>query len=192
MGLEEPALRELALALSYDPLSNDTRVHGIWIYEWLARFPEARARAEAWSSEPDATRNAWRAALHLGHAEYVLLAFSPETPRKWRQARQLALAVSGGAASESRALIQSLVEDMGGQKTTRWHHLTYDFACTEALLGNPDAAVVWLRETAEGGFPNFLLFSKDPYLDSIRTHPGYVKLMAALKPKWERWREQYR
>ena len=40
--------------------------------------------------------------------------------------------------------------------------------------------------------PNYLLFSRDPLLDSIRSHPGYVQLMAELKPKWEAWRAAQR
>ena len=51
-----------------------------------------------------------------------------------------------------------------------------------------EGAVRWLRTTAETGMPNYLLFSRDPLLDSIRSHPGYIQLIDELKPKWEAWR----
>ena len=42
------------------------------------------------------------------------------------------------------------------------------------------------------GFPNYLVFSKDPLLDPIRSDPGFIQFMAELKPRWERWTAAYR
>jgi len=103
----------------------------------------------------------------------------------------LALAATGASPSEARGHIRNALDALGS-KHTNWHHLAYDAACIEALLGDQDAAVRWLREVASNGFPNYLLFSTDPYLDSVRAHPGFVQLMAELKPKWELRRTAYR
>ncbi len=65
-------------------------------------------------------------------------------------------------------------------------------ACTEALLGHPQEAVAWLRKASHAGLPNYLLFSRDPLLDPIRSDPGFIQFMAELKPRWERWTTEYR
>ena len=55
-------------------------------------------------------------------------------------------------------------------------------------MNNPDEAVRWLEVTAENGFPNYPYFQIDPNLDNIRDNPGFIDLMAKLKPQWERFR----
>lgn len=68
----------------------------------------------------------------------------------------------------------------------------YDLACAEAQLGHPAQAVAWLRKAAASGFPAYLMFLRDPLLDPIRSDPDFQRLMAELKPNWERWTAAYR
>ncbi|HZW91179.1 MAG TPA: protein kinase, partial [Myxococcaceae bacterium] len=72
------------------------------------------------------------------------------------------------------------------------HHQMYSLACAEAQLGHAAQAVTWLRKAAASGFPNYLLFQRDPLLDPIRSDPGFQQLMSELKPNWERWTQTYR
>jgi len=58
------------------------------------------------------------------------------------------------------------------------HHWMYNLACTEAQLGHAVQAVTWLRKAAASGFPNYLLFQRDPLLDPIRSDPGFRQLLA--------------
>ncbi len=49
----------------------------------------------------------------------------------------------------------------------------------------------WLRICASTGMPNFLLFSRDPSLDRIRSHPEFQRFMAEMKVTWEQYRQGY-
>jgi len=191
LGLDEAARREFDVALSYNPRSHWIRDRITRSYFWLARDAEAVAKAHEWFSEQEATLIPWESAVRLGHASEVLRAADPAKDKWWRPKRALALAATGASPSEARGHIRNALDALGS-KHTNWHHLAYDAACIEALLGDQDAAVRWLREVASNGFPNYLLFSTDPYLDSVRAHPGFVQLMAELKPKWELRRTAYR
>ena len=71
------------------------------------------------------------------------------------------------------------------------HHQMYNLACAEAQLGHAAQAVAWLRKAAASGFPDYLMFQRDPLLDPIRSDPGFQQLMAELRPNWERWTATY-
>jgi hypothetical protein len=71
------------------------------------------------------------------------------------------------------------------------HHEMHSLACTEALLGHPREAVAWLRKAAQNGLPSYLLFLRDPLLDSLRGEPEFIQLMAELKREWERRLQEY-
>jgi hypothetical protein len=57
----------------------------------------------------------------------------------------------------------------------------YNLSCAEALLGNPDSAVSVLSRSVECGYRNLAHLLADPDLDSLRTHTGYLKVVANLK-----------
>lgn len=191
LGLDEAARRELDQALSYNPRSHWIRDRVTRSYFWLARDSEALARARDWFTEQEVFLIAWESAVRQGHASEVLRVADPAKDKWWRPKRAMALAATGGSPKEARENIRSWLEAMGS-KHSNWHHFAYDAACVEALLGEHDAAVRLLREVASGGFPDYLLFSADPFLDSLRSHPGFIELMAELKPTWEQRRARYR
>ena len=70
--------------------------------------------------------------------------------------------------------------------TRSFHHTAYNVACIRALRREPQAAVEWLRRTADTGMPNYPLFARDPLLDSIRREPAFIAFMAELEPRWKR------
>ena len=71
------------------------------------------------------------------------------------------------------------------------HHGMHELACAQALLGHPRQAVAWLRKATQSGLPNYVLFLRDPFLDSLRSDPEFIELMAGLKADWERRLQEY-
>jgi len=191
-GLEEAGLRELELGLELDPLSDAGRVLITTGYEMAGRWQDAVARTRALNPEPKATRRAWKALVRVGQVDAVERVYDPAVAPNGQQsddriARAMVLALRGKGA-EAGALVKEIVDAGGPKQASTYHHDTYELAVVEAQLGHPDRAVAWLRRTVDNGMPDYLLFTRDPLLDPIRADPGFVHLMAGLKPRWERWR----
>jgi predicted esterase len=68
-------------------------------------------------------------------------------------------------------LVQMLPDDA----TTK-----YNLACAYALSGDADSALHWLGRAAASGFARLSLFESDTDLDSVRDHPGYTSVRAAV------------
>jgi len=71
------------------------------------------------------------------------------------------------------------------------HHVAYSLAATWAQLGETAAAIKWLREAANSGFPCFPSVERDPLLDPIRQNQEFTALVAALRRDFERDRARY-
>ena len=76
-----------------------------------------------------------------------------------------------------------------GKGFIHFHHTAYNIASTYALLRQPARAVYWLRQAADGGWPCYPAFERDPNLDRIRSDADFVVFMKDLKSRWERNRE---
>ena len=61
------------------------------------------------------------------------------------------------------------------------HHVAYSLGATFAQLGDHDAGIDWLRRAAQTGFTCPSWYERDPLLNPIRRHPGFVKLLAELR-----------
>ena len=77
------------------------------------------------------------------------------------------------------------------EKNRSYHHATNYVANLYALQGNAREAVEWLKKTAEYGMPNYLLFSRDSFLDRIRKDPAFIQFMAELKPRGEGYQREF-
>jgi tetratricopeptide (TPR) repeat protein len=75
-----------------------------------------------------------------------------------------------------------------GKGFVHFHHSAYNIASAYALLGQPEPALRWLRETADTGWPCYPYFATDPNLEPIRGDPRYAAFMQDLKGRWERYR----
>jgi DNA-binding winged helix-turn-helix (wHTH) protein/tetratricopeptide (TPR) repeat protein len=82
------------------------------------------------------------------------------------------------AAASKRSLVHS-------------HHCWYCAACVYAMCGKPEKAITELKRCAEGGLPNYRAFEKDPYLQSLHGHPGFVALIAQLRRDYEIFRDEF-
>lgn len=60
-------------------------------------------------------------------------------------------------------------------------YLLYGVACLYSLIGKPDEAVFYLTKSVEGGFAHRQYLEKDSDFESIREHPGYIRLIRDLK-----------
>ena len=92
----------------------------------------------------------------------------------------------GGDAHRAEQDIRTAVQK--GKGYIHFHHAGFHIALTYALLQRPDSAVQWLRQVAEGGFPCYPLFEREPFLDNVRTDPGFVAFMREQKVQWEQFR----
>jgi hypothetical protein len=61
------------------------------------------------------------------------------------------------------------------------HHVAYSLGATFAQLGQLDESIVWLQRAADTGLPCYPCFERDSLLAPLRQHPGFLRLMAALR-----------
>lgn len=61
------------------------------------------------------------------------------------------------------------------------HHTYYQIACVYAVLGDKDRAMAWLERSVAGGFACWPFFRADPFLESMRGEPAFVRLVAGLE-----------
>jgi hypothetical protein len=55
-----------------------------------------------------------------------------------------------------------------------------------AAIGRPDDAIHWVANAVDRGFINYpFLAEYDPFLETVRREPGFTRLLAAVKPRWE-------
>ncbi len=96
------------------------------------------------------------------------------------------LFAQAGDAARAEEDIRTAIEK--GKGFGHFHHTAYNIASAYALLHQPARAVYWLRQAAEGGWPCYPYFARDPNLDNIRRDPAFIAFMRELKAQWERYR----
>ncbi len=94
-----------------------------------------------------------------------------------------------GRHDVARAAIPRILEV--SRRTPAYHHVTHMIARIHALAGRRADALHWLRLTIDEGFPNYPALSRDPYLRSLRDDPVFLKLMGALRNRWEAARREF-
>jgi serine/threonine-protein kinase len=195
IGLLDKAIEELQKTLGLSPRDDNA----------LRRLAEARgyqglyeeALGTLRQADPKANASLWhyQAALlllHLGRrdeASGLIQAYLQAHPEDRGGVVTSARAVwhaMAGDARRAEADIQAAIAK--GEGYTHFHHAAFHIALAYALLQRPDSAVGWLRRVAEGGMPCFPLFERDPFLDNIRTDPGFIAFLHEQKVQWEGWR----
>src|SRR3989442_650704 len=97
--------------------------------------------------------------------------------------RAILFAKKGDARRAEEDVRNAVVE---GKGFVHFHHTAYNIATGYALLRQPARAVYWLRQAADGGWPCYPYFERDPNLDRIRSDPEFVVFLKDLKSRWER------
>jgi len=65
------------------------------------------------------------------------------------------------------------------------HHVYYQLGVASAIMNKKEVAIEWLNKAADTGFPNYPLFSSDPYLKNLEGFKEYEELLSKLKQKWK-------
>jgi len=195
IGMLDEAIAELQKTLAISPREDNA----------LRRIAEARMYQGRYQDglrilsqvDPDANPPYWHyqmalVLLHLGRRDSAfavirnyLRAHPEDRGGVVTSARAVWFAMAGDARRAEQD-IQTAVQK--GKGYIHFHHAAYHIALAYALLHRPDSAVQWLRTTAEGGLPCYPLFERDPFLDNIRSDPGFVAFLREQKAQWERYR----
>ena len=195
IGMLDEAIAELQKTLAISPREDNA----------LRRIAEARTYQGRYQDglkilsqvDPDANPPYWHyqmalLLLHLGRRDSAfavirnyLRAHPDDRGGVVTSARAVWFAL-GGDAHRAEQDIRSAVQK--GKGYIHFHHAGFHIALAYALLQRPDSAVRWLRQVAEGGFPCYPLFEREPFLDNVRTDPGFVAFMREQKVQWEQFR----
>ena len=197
-GFLDEARRELDSSLSLDPrdgcenpatcagFSRPRLARVLW---YRQQFDSALA---VYEQMPFVGDFAWEMAIVLGASGrpadgLALLDSAKMTFNGDREAvRGLLYAMLG---REREALEHIAVAAARPDSRSHFHHSQFTIACAYARLGKPAEAVEWLRQTAENGLPNYLLFRNDPNLKRLQGLPAYEALMAKLQQQHEAYRK---
>jgi len=95
-----------------------------------------------------------------------------------------------GKFSEAESEIQDVLRTTPIQNPT-YHHVTYYLASIYALQGKSSDAAIWLKKTADTGFPNYALFERDHNLDRIRQAPEFIHFMTEMKSLNAAYRSEF-
>ncbi|MCL4522379.1 MAG: protein kinase [Acidobacteria bacterium] len=196
IGLEEPAVREMRRAIEIDPQSEIARSRLVETYDLVVRPQEALRESEMLFGSVNTLIPAYmrKSLLWTGQLESARqvmedsLAKTPNDPFVLSE-KALYQALTGDIRA-AEAAIPGFVER--GKTSRAFHHLTYNVASIYALQGKSALAVEWLRKTVDTGMPNYILFARDPHLDKIRKDRGFVEFMAELKPRFEKYQQEFR
>jgi serine/threonine protein kinase len=198
IGLVDAALVEFGKSSDFDPTGqNDTRVMAMVLlsrgeYEEALRLfrqvaPEANSAA--WSGEL-----AWTL-LYLGKVDEAravidrFLKANPDDRAGMVTSIRALWYAKAGKVAEAEADIRAVVQK--GRGFVHFHHAAYNVASAYALLGRPGPAVEWLRTAADGGWPCYPHYARDPNLAKIRDDPAFIAFLADLRSRWERYRALY-
>jgi tetratricopeptide (TPR) repeat protein len=195
IGMFDEAIAELQKTLAISPREDNA----------LRRIAEARTYQGRYQDglkilsqvDPDANPPYWHyqmafVLLHLGRKDSAfaviqnyLRAHPEDRGGVVTSARAVWFAL-GGDAHRAEQDIRTAVQK--GKGYIHFHHAGFHIALAFALLQQPDSAVQWLRQVADGGFPCYPLFEREPFLDNVRTDPGFAAFMREQKVQWEQFR----
>ncbi len=96
------------------------------------------------------------------------------------------IAAKAGRRTEADSAIARAISLGGG--FGHFHHTAYNIAVAETMLGRRSAAIEYLEQAADDGFPCYTLFATDTNLAALRSESRFVALLTRLKADMERLR----
>ena len=195
VGLEDLSLRMLESARKRNPTSRNVRDQIAQALTYNGRWREALQRAKDLNVAPVGTGPV-EALLRTGQVDEAMKwifdadpdgVFMPDPPLA---IAALTFAVAG-KRDEAAFLAGFFERGYPLERGNPAHHEMHTLAATQALLGHPRQAVAWLRKATLNGLTSYPLFLRDPFLDSLRSDPEFIELMAGLKADWERRLREY-
>jgi len=193
IGLRDDAIAELRKTLAISPREDNALRRIAEVSAYQGHYEDAlRILSQV---DPEANPPYWYyqmalALLHLGKGDsaFTLIQAYLHTHPEDRggvvtSARAVWFAIAGDAPRAEQD-IRTAVQK--GKGYIHFHHAGYHIALAYALLHKPGPAVHWLAITADGGFPCYPAFARDPFLDNIRNDPGFVAFLRVQKTQWDR------
>jgi TolB-like protein/Tfp pilus assembly protein PilF len=196
LGLLDKAVAEFQRTLAVDPGNyGATRRIGLALV-YQGRYEDGLRLIR--QVPPQSNQSLWNyqvawALLYLGRDEEAVtlmahyLGEHPEDRGGVVTSTRAILFAKRGDARRAEEDVRTAV--VKGKGFVHFHHTAYNIATTYALLRQPARAVYWLRQAADGGWPCYPYFARDPNLDRIRSDPDFGIFMKDLKSRWERNRE---
>jgi len=193
IGLLEKGRQEIEKAVALDPLNTGARFRvGINLL-YQAKYEEALSAmrdSERYSPRFWAFQTAF-ALFQLGRKEEAsarieeYLRKHPKEPDTGGLLASMQALFAAAERRNSRAeeKIQRAIRI--GQGYQHFHHAAYAIASAYSLMNKPELATKWLETAANGGFPCYPLFEKDPNLNNLRQNPRFIGFMARQKKQWE-------
>jgi tetratricopeptide (TPR) repeat protein len=194
IGLLDEALQEAQKAIAINPSAGFPLLHTAEVLLWQGQYKQALA---VWQSIPMETHPshvgsqiAWTL-LQLGRREEAwakvekFMKDYPEDAGGSLAGVQAVLFAAAGQLGKAQDSINRAAEE---KEYGHFHHTAYSIACAYVLMNKPQAAVQWLQESADNGFPCYPLFERDPNLDSLRKDPRFITFMDGLKRQWEHYK----
>ena len=188
LGFHDQAIRDLEESLLANP--------------GFALALAARAVVAEYKGDYALANELYTRSLHMDPTLLHANVFSPRAPillgrlgeakERIRRARQIVpeetqlTSLEGLLAAHEGdfARAEQLADDAcsGRVKTlTHTHHAWHCAAGVYALCGRHDKALHWLRMCHTTGLPNYVLFTTDPDLKSLRDEPEFMTLMSEMR-----------
>ncbi|HSU61049.1 MAG TPA: tetratricopeptide repeat protein [Bryobacteraceae bacterium] len=191
IGLLDRALQEARRAAVLDPSSTPPVFqigHALLLQgEWEQALRVYRSIPEEDLPEVVASHMAW-ALFQLGRSDEATalieryLRSYPADPGGMLTGMQALLFAAAGDEQHAQDAIAKASKkgDYG-----HFHHTAYWIANAYARMHRTRAAMHWLQETGDTGFPCYPLFLHDPNLNSLRGDSRFIQYMGGLRKQWE-------
>ncbi|HEV8612582.1 MAG TPA: tetratricopeptide repeat protein, partial [Gemmatimonadales bacterium] len=189
IGQLDPAAAAFERAIALDPAFIDGRFRLGWVEQCrgnYARALELLRMVPVGSLAPSADCLTALTLLYLDRkdaARQVLARVDAQhrDDPDFASTEAIFLALEGDAGAAEQRIATAIA---AGQALGHFHHVEYNIAVALALLGQTQHALEVLRRAAEGGFPCYPWFERDPLLASLKGEPEFRELLAELKTRW--------
>jgi tetratricopeptide (TPR) repeat protein len=170
------------------------RIEGL-VALFSAEFSRARQQLEEVSHQTSrAIGDTYLALAHYysgdaARARVMLDELTREASASTSARSRVTLAAVSAASGDSRAARRLLDVALAGEY--RDHHVAYGAGAAFAQLGDHRAAVEWLRQAADSGFPCAVWYERDPLLVPLRQDREFKQLVADLAARSEAARARF-
>jgi tetratricopeptide (TPR) repeat protein len=129
--------------------------------------------------------------------------YQGQKERAERLLEELMQSSSASAAARSQSILSGILAARGERLRARElvsslesgaymdHHVAYSLGQAYAQLGEREQAIIWIRKSAETGFPCYPWFERDRLLEPLRNDSNFQHFMAELKNNYETAKARY-
>ncbi len=195
VGLLDEALRELETGIAVNPTNSQARFRVGEVYLFQGRNEESLNTLRNLPAEVNPSLIGHQIVLalfNLGRKDEAsatldkFLKDYPDDNRGLFTSLQAVLSASNGNEHLAEEQIRLAIQK--GKGFGHFHHTEYHIACAYALMKKTDQAIKWLETAASDGFPCYLLFEKDPKLNSLRQDARFAAFLEKTKKEWESYK----